>query len=56
MLVQWINDPACLCEGTTLIPGPAQWVKDPVLRQLWFRSQFQLRFPYALAVAEKENK
>ena len=27
-----------------LIPGPAQWVKDPALLQLWHRSQKQLRF------------
>ena len=25
-----------------LIPGPAQWVKDPALRQLWLSSQLQL--------------
>ena len=25
------------------IPGQAQWVKDPVLPQLWLRSQLQFR-------------
>ena len=29
-VAQWINDPACLCGGTSSIPDPAQWVKDPV--------------------------
>ena len=26
------------------IPGPVQWVKDPVLPQLWCTLQLQLRF------------
>ena len=34
-MVQWVNDPACLCGGASLLPGPAQWVKDPALPQLW---------------------
>ena len=25
-----------------LIPGLAQWLKDPVLPELWYRSQMQL--------------
>ena len=41
---QGVNDPLCLCGGTGSIPGPVQWVKDPVLPQLWRRSQMQLRF------------
>lgn len=26
------------CWDTDLIPAPAQWVKDPMLLQLWLRS------------------
>ena len=29
---------------TGSIPSPAQWVKDPVLPQLWLRSQLWLRY------------
>ena len=24
-MVQWVNDPACLCEGAGSILGPVQW-------------------------------
>ena len=41
-MVQWVNDLACLCGGTGLIFSPAQWVKDPVLLQLWHRLQLRL--------------
>ena len=27
-MVQWVNDPASLHGGTSLIAGPGQWVKD----------------------------
>ena len=27
-MVQWDNDPACLCGSMSSIPGVAQWVKD----------------------------
>ena len=30
-VVQWVNDPACLCGGSGLLPGLVQWVKDLVL-------------------------
>ena len=32
-MAQWVNDPACLCGAAGLIPGLAQWAKDP---QMWF--------------------
>ena len=35
--VQWVNDLACLCVGSGLIPSPLQWVKNPVLLQLWLK-------------------
>ena len=38
-----VDDLACLC-GASLMPGPAQGVKDPALLQLWCRSKLQLRF------------
>ena len=37
-VVQWVNDPACLSRGASSILSPAQWVKDLVLLQLWYRS------------------
>ena len=33
-MAQRVNDLACLCGVTGLIPGLAQWVKDPVLLQV----------------------
>ena len=32
-VVKWINDPACLCGGTSLIPILAQSVNNPALLQ-----------------------
>ena len=33
-----VSDLASFCPGTSSIPGPLQWVKDPALLQLWCRS------------------
>ena len=27
----WVNDTAYLCGIALLVPGPVQWIKDPVL-------------------------
>ena len=38
-------------EGAGLIPGLGQWVKDPVLLELWCRLQTQLGSQVAVALA-----
>jgi len=42
-------------EDVVWIPGLAQWVKDPVLLQLWCRSQTGLRSGIAVAVVQADN-
>ena len=37
------------------IPGLAQWVKDPVLHDLWCRSQMGLRSCIAMAVMQASS-
>ena len=39
-VVQWVNDPVCLCGGTGSIPAQCSRLRI----QLWCRSQLQLRF------------
>ena len=43
-MVQWVNDPACLCGFAGSIPGLVQWIKDLVLPLLWHRLQMWLGF------------
>ena len=43
-MLKWVNDPACLCGSSGSIPGPGRWVKDPLVPQLWCRSQFRLGY------------
>ena len=49
------------CRDAGLIPDLAQWVKDPVLLQLWLRSQLPLRSdpwpgtPYATGQPKKKK-
>ena len=59
-VAQCVNDLACLCGGTSWIPGLAQWVEDPVLPQLCRKcaAPAQTRSlarecPHAVGVAEK---
>lgn len=47
-MAQLVNDPACLCGGTSLISGPVQWVKNPLLLQLGCRSQLWIEFDLGL--------
>ena len=56
-----VSDLACLCGITGLILGSVQWVKDPALPQLRYRSQLQLshslawELPCAVGAAKKER-
>ena len=43
-MVQWDTDLACLCGGTSSIPGPVQWLKDLTLPELYHRLQLWLGF------------
>ena len=43
-MAPWVSDLACLYKGTSSIPGPGHWVKDPMLQQLRCSSQLWLGF------------
>ena len=54
-LVQWVNELACLY-GIGSIPGPLQWVKDPVLPQMWLGFDLWPRNFHLLQVLPKKQK
>ena len=38
-MAQWLTNPPRNHEVVGLIPGLAQWVRDPTCRELWYRLQ-----------------
>ena len=49
-MAQWLTNLTRNQEVVGLIPGLAQWVGDPVLCELWCRSQTRLGSRVAVAV------